>query len=184
MHIFASLFLEAQQVLFSPLWDSTANNHCAVAFGWMDSFDRMFASNTDLSQLSAFFTTVMSQVRRMEGHVTDVSKADFLGSISHEMRSPLHGALASLELLEGTECSHKQMDLIKSARAGGIELLDTIDYVLTYIKINPTARISDDDSSSDGQILTLDSNIHDNDPETSNKVELLSYYEAIVAKAV
>ena len=45
----------------------------------------------------------MAEVSRLASMAADRQKADFIGSISHELRSPLHGILASAEFLSETE---------------------------------------------------------------------------------
>ena len=41
----------------------------------------------------AFGNSVMAEVSRLASIASDRQKADFIGSISHEFRSPLHGTL-------------------------------------------------------------------------------------------
>lgn len=163
----------ARQILFMPLWDTHHNRTTAAAFGWSTTFNRVYASSIDLSQLSAFCTSVMAQVRRMESHALDQTKADFLGSISHEMRSPLHGTLAGLELLLGTSCTEEQLDLIHSARTGGNELLDNIDKILQFTEISSISSI---DATTDIASAATDSAGED------GEVDLLTLCEQIIAK--
>ncbi|RMY17206.1 hypothetical protein D0867_06196 [Hortaea werneckii] len=170
-------FPEAQQVMFMPLWDSLHSRTAAAALCYSKTFDRVYASHTDLSQLSAFCTTTITQVRRLEGHLLDQTKADFLGSISHEMRSPLHSTLASLELLGDTAHSDHQRDLLESAQSGGKQMLDTINKILQFTNIDPL-QSADPSKPAPPQL----SNRHHDSTATSDpdELQLLEFCEKII----
>ena len=55
-----------------------------------------------------FYTKVMTEVKRLEAKAIDTIKLDFHSPVSHEMRTPLHGILSSLELLTETINSNQQ----------------------------------------------------------------------------
>jgi signal transduction histidine kinase len=63
-------------------------------------------------------------------------KTDFISSISHELRSPLHGVLASVEFLQETELSEVQADMVGNIYSSGKVLLDTINHILDFSKVN------------------------------------------------
>ena len=67
-------------------------------------------------------------------------KGDFIGSISHELRSPLHGILASAEFLAETRFDAFQGNLIDTISSCGRTLLDTIEHILDFSKINSFER--------------------------------------------
>ena len=67
-------------------------------------------------------------------------KGDFIGSISHELRSPLHGILASAEFLAETEADPFQNSLVDTITSCGRTLLDTVNHILDYSKINSFER--------------------------------------------
>jgi PAS domain S-box-containing protein len=54
----------------------------------------------------------------------------FLSEMSHEMRTPLHGVIASLDLLGEQAASSEQSSLIAMARKSAHVALDQVDYVL------------------------------------------------------
>ena len=57
----------------------------------------------------------MAEVSRLSALVTSQLKVDFISSISHELRSPLHGILASVEFLEDdSDMTCKQADMINT----------------------------------------------------------------------
>ncbi|KAG9513880.1 hypothetical protein KCV07_g8465, partial [Aureobasidium melanogenum] len=63
-------------------------------------------------------------------------KGVFIGSVSHELRSPLHGILASCELIQETEMSPFQASLVDTTESCAHTLLDTIQMVLDFSKVN------------------------------------------------
>ncbi|KAK5117863.1 hypothetical protein LTR85_008637 [Meristemomyces frigidus] len=132
----AETFAGASQLLFVPIWDSVHERVVSVAVGWAQDWSRVYTTTSDLGSMSAFCQAVITQVRRFEAHHMDRKKSDFLGSISHEMRSPLHGTLANLELLSGTDCTREQRDMLAGAMGSGRQLLDTIDQILEYSQIS------------------------------------------------
>lgn len=79
-------------------------------------------------------------VSRLASKTADRQKGDFIGSISHELRSPLHGILASAEFLSETESDAFQISLVDTISSCGRTLLDTINHVLDFSKINSFER--------------------------------------------
>ncbi|KAM0721511.1 hypothetical protein Q7P37_002435 [Cladosporium fusiforme] len=150
-------FKGARQILFMPLFDAVHDRTATVFFGWLGNFTRVYSEKSDLVSLSVFCTTTMSEAHRLESHRAQRVKADFLGSVSHEMRSPLHNVLGNLELLLQTDCSNEQRGLAIDARLGATQLLDTIDNILQYSRITsaPDSRsdmdLTADQSQSDSE---------------------------------
>jgi signal transduction histidine kinase len=62
------------------------------------------------------------------------AKSDFISSISHELRSPLHGILAGVEILRDTMNLESEISMLDSIDACGSLLLDTINHLLDYSK--------------------------------------------------
>jgi signal transduction histidine kinase len=59
-----------------------------------------------------------------------------VASISHELRSPLHGILGTLEFIKDTPLDSFQTSMLNSLHACGMTLLDTINHVMDYAKIS------------------------------------------------
>lgn len=132
-------FPQAEQFLFMPLRDSFHDRDVAFILGYASKSPRVFSGSTDLPSLYSFSMAIMTQVRRLEAQILSRNKSDFLGSMSHEMRSPLHGILACIELLQQTDCTAHQVDLLESAEACGLQLRENIDNILLYSNIgSPT----------------------------------------------
>lgn len=137
--ILAKHFPGARQVIFVPLWDVQIESWVAC-FAYNTSDFRTFSHNPDFLHSIAFCCCVMTEVARLATIAADQQKSDFIGSISHELRSPLHGILASCEFLEDTECTSYQKALVSTADSCARTLLDTINMVLDYSKINSFER--------------------------------------------
>lgn len=129
-----------RNVIFLPLWDYMDDKMVAGAFLWTSSTGRMMTLDEDLSYLRAFGNTIMSEVARMSAQKDDRAKTTFIASMSHELRSPLHGILGSVEFLQDTPSSAYQASLITSIATCGKTLLDTLDHVLDYAKINKLGK--------------------------------------------
>jgi hypothetical protein len=148
------IFPEAKQIIVMPLWDTHRERNIGAVLGFANDQSRVHLGSTDLSSISAFCTTLMTQMRRLEVQAMDKIKSDFLGSMSHEMRTPLHGILSALELLADTPFNAEQRDLLETARYSGISLLNTIEHVLHFSKISSTARVLDETRSNGSSLLT------------------------------
>jgi signal transduction histidine kinase len=132
----------ARSVVFVPLWDAQRERWFAGAMAWTRQPSRRFSARGEMSYLSAFGATIMSQIGRLEVITTDKAKADLLGSISHELRSPLHGVLGSVEMLSDTNIDVFQREVLNTIETCGRTLLDTIDHLLDYAKINNFLQVN------------------------------------------
>lgn len=148
------VFPEARQIIIMPLWDTHRERNIGALLGFANDQSRVYLGSTDLLSISGFCTTLMTQVRRLEVQAMDKIKSDFLGSMSHEMRTPLHGILSALELLADTPYNPDQRDLLETARYSSISLLNTIEHVLHFSKISSTTRGLDETRSNGSSVWT------------------------------
>lgn len=70
---------------------------------------------------------------------TNQARSDALGSLSHELRSPLHGVILATELLNDTDLTVFQGNATHTIETCCRTLLDTLDHLLDYAKINSFA---------------------------------------------
>lgn len=122
-------FPRARSLLLYPLWDTHRDRWFAGAILWTSDPKRVFTTQQELSYLAAFSNSIMSEVARLDTKLADAAKGDFISSISHELRSPLHGILGSCELLKDTQIDTFQNTMAQTIETCGKTLLDTINHV-------------------------------------------------------
>ena len=126
---------DARSVIFLPLWNFSKAQFFAGTLGWTADPTRIFEKD-DFTCLSAFGDSLMTELERLEVVDLSRSKTDFISSISHELRSPLHGILASAELLRDALIDGSQTELVRMIESCGTTLLDTMNHLLDFSKIN------------------------------------------------
>jgi signal transduction histidine kinase len=146
-------FQGSQQLLVMPLFDVLHNRTAAICVGWLCDYKRVYSERSDLPFVSAFCMSTISEVLRIETQMLERVKSDFLGSVSHEMKTPLHQTLGNLELLLQTNCSDEQYDFAVNARFGATQLLETIDKILLYSSISSESDAKDEVPSEVDKIL-------------------------------
>jgi signal transduction histidine kinase len=83
----------------------------------------------------------LSQVLKKRVILADRAKGIFISNISHELRSPLHGILASAEFLLDTRLDVLQRTFIDTVNSCGRTLLEVINHVLDFGKLMYVARL-------------------------------------------
>ncbi|THX23772.1 hypothetical protein D6C77_08631 [Aureobasidium pullulans] len=129
----------AYNLIMVPLWN-THLGRWSVCMVYTLSIDRSFTFEIDYLFCRAFCNCVKAEIDRCTVMLSDQQKGDFIGSVSHELRSPLHGILASCELISETELSPFQISLIDTTKSCSHTLLDTIQMVLDFSKVNAFKR--------------------------------------------
>ncbi|KAK4553490.1 hypothetical protein LTR86_009547 [Recurvomyces mirabilis] len=147
----------AKSVVFLPLYDYVEEKLMAGCFLWSSTTGQMMNLDDDLSYLRAFGNCIMSEVARMNVQKNEAAKTTFIASMSHELRSPLHGILGASEFLVDTATDSYQKGLITSIVTCGKTLLDTLNHVLDYSKINKLGRAQMRRNAKTNKLVTLDS---------------------------
>ncbi|MGK0188945.1 MAG: signal transduction histidine kinase [Verrucomicrobiales bacterium] len=63
------------------------------------------------------------------------TKSEFLANMSHEIRTPMNGVIGMIELLQVTGLTSEQKDCVDTIRSSGEILLQVIDDVLDFSKV-------------------------------------------------
>jgi hypothetical protein len=124
-----SVFPKARSLVLYPLWDPHRDRWFASAFIWSSDPMRIFTNDQDLAYLAAFSNSAMAEVARLDMKLADSAKADFISSISHELRSPLHGILGMTDLLKDSDVDTQQASHVATIETCGKTLLETINHV-------------------------------------------------------
>ncbi|OJJ96415.1 hypothetical protein ASPACDRAFT_34610 [Aspergillus aculeatus ATCC 16872] len=130
-------FPDAASLMFVPLQDDGMSDWLAATIVW--DCDRPLGDD-DLGYLKVLGDIITCWVARIEGSSLKKCKSDFLSSISHEMRSPLHGMLGNCELLQSTDLSPTQRDMVTMVETCAKTLLDTIHCLLDFNKISTLSQ--------------------------------------------
>ncbi|KAL7795210.1 hypothetical protein V8C37DRAFT_47448 [Trichoderma ceciliae] len=129
-------FPGARSIAFVPIWDPRKDRWYAGGFICTKDVSRSFSIEQELSYLRAFGMLAMSEILRFKDLRADKAKTDALGSLSHELRSPLHGILLNAELLIDTKLDIFQGNVAHTIETCSRTLLDTVDHLLEYSRIN------------------------------------------------
>ncbi|KAL6871105.1 histidine kinase [Trichoderma novae-zelandiae] len=144
-------FPGSRSVGFVPIWDPRKDRWYAGGFICTKDVARSFSLEQELSYLRALGMLAMSEILRYKDLRADKAKTDALGSLSHELRSPLHGILLNAELLIDTKLDIFQGNVAHTIETCSRTLLDTVDHLLEYSRINHL-------SGRDDRALSLPSN--------------------------
>lgn len=125
----------ATSVLLLPLWDTNQDKWFAYSMAWTTNPARIL-QRPDFMYLASFGNSIMTELSRLETVAADNAKSGFISSISHELRSPLHGIMASVELLRDVNSDLVSNAIISTVESCGSTLLDTIENLLTFTKVN------------------------------------------------
>ncbi|KAL9580190.1 MAG: hypothetical protein Q9203_006402 [Teloschistes exilis] len=128
------------ELIFVPLWDASSSRWFSASFCWRTTINRKHSIEAELHFVKAFGNSIMAEIQRLASIYESRQKGDFIGSISHELRSPLHGILASAEFLSETRFDAFQSSLVDTISSCGRTLLDTIEHILDFSKINSFER--------------------------------------------
>ncbi|OIW31442.1 autoinducer 2 sensor kinase/phosphatase luxQ [Coniochaeta ligniaria NRRL 30616] len=122
----------AKYIVFRPLWHFQQECWYAAALGWVSDPTRAIEPG-DISLVAAFGNSIMAEVSRLEALATSRAKSDFVSSISHELRSPLHGIMAGSELLrEGVSDNPVLLSTLDMLDSCGTTLLDIFNNLLEH----------------------------------------------------
>ncbi|KDN71497.1 putative hsp90-like protein [Colletotrichum sublineola] len=134
--LLGDIFAGARSIALVPLWNAQKQRWHAGGFICTNTPTRVLTIEGELSYLRAFGAVIMSEIHRLDSMLVDKAKTDLLSSLSHELRSPLHGIILGSELLHDTPLDAFQGETLVSIENCGRTLLETIDHLLDWSKIN------------------------------------------------
>ena len=120
-------FPNAESFLFLPLWDWNRSRWLASTLLWSIEGGRF--NRDDIHYLQLFGNSIVAAVAQVDSSANKKAKLDFMSSISHELRSPLHGVLGNIELLQSTELQPSQLEMVNMVQTCSSTLLDTMNYL-------------------------------------------------------
>ena len=187
--ILRKVFPQAQHVAFSGLWDSHRQRWFAACFVWTYDPLRTFSPDFELPFLVAAGESLMAEIARLDVNTVTKAKNDLLSSISHELRSPLHGILGCTECLKDSPLDAFEDSLVNTAETCTKTLLDTIDHLLEYANISHFSQRPNSEHVEPGEGLgeigqqpQLDA-LRSGPTSLENDVDLCSLVEEVVESA-
>lgn len=128
-----------------PMYDSIRGRFYAGAVVVSYDTQRLFSFQEDMNYLGAFCDVVMAEVGRLDVQADVQAKTSFISSISHELRSPLHGILGGVECLQdATATEPVRAEMMQMIDTCGRSLLDIINNLLDHSHVRTSAKSSTD----------------------------------------
>ncbi|KAJ4359309.1 hypothetical protein N0V95_002233 [Ascochyta clinopodiicola] len=125
----------ARYAIFLPLWHYQRESSYLNCLAWVSDPGKTLEAN-DINSLTAFGNSLMAEIFRLEAATSTQQKSDFVSSVSHELRSPLHGILATVELMQEQSLDPRLLSMTQMVESCSYTLLDTFDHLLEFSKIN------------------------------------------------
>jgi signal transduction histidine kinase/CheY-like chemotaxis protein len=121
---------DARNILLLPVWDSEKRRCTAGTLVWTNDPQRIFTHEIELVYISAFTNSVMAEIHRLDVEMADKAKTKLVHSITHELRTPLHGILGTADILGDTAMNAMQYEMVHTVESCGRTLLDIINNLL------------------------------------------------------
>ncbi|KAF7714153.1 Signal transduction histidine kinase-related protein [Penicillium ucsense] len=131
---------ESRSVLFSPIWNSHKSRWYAGTIAWTKSPERIFTLEDELNFCTALGASLIAEVHRLGASFAEQAKRDLLASLSHELRSPLHGIFGTADLLSDTALDALQRGFVHTVASCANTLLGSINQLLEFSSINDMER--------------------------------------------
>ncbi|KAF8420252.1 hypothetical protein EV426DRAFT_612987 [Tirmania nivea] len=115
----------------------------AVAVVWTCEATRTFCSEIEGRFVIGVARGIVAEVSRLNILNADKAKSEFISSISHELRTPIHGILASAEFLvdlDKPRLGANQRSFVDTILSCANTLLETVNHVLEFQKLNTKYR--------------------------------------------
>ncbi|TKX26093.1 response regulator receiver domain-containing protein 2 [Elsinoe australis] len=127
-----AIFPEVRSLCLVGMWDLRTQRWRAGFFVWSSSPVRVFSVRGELSYVVAFGEVIMAEVMSLEAKREEKKRSDFVESISHELRSPLHGILGSIDVLNQDRPDLQDSTDLRQIESCTLTMLDLVEHLLGY----------------------------------------------------
>jgi signal transduction histidine kinase len=135
-----ALFPEARSLMLLGLWNMSRDRWDAGCIVYSNSPIRVFSLDSEMCYLKAFCDVISAKIGRLDVEMSHKVKSDFMSSISHELRSPLHGILGTAEFIHDQIHDDETSEMIGQIQVCGQTLLDVVDHLLDFSKVNSVSK--------------------------------------------
>ncbi|KAI4940865.1 hypothetical protein J4E91_011184 [Alternaria rosae] len=126
------VFPGSRCIALNGIWDYTKKRWAIAGLYWTCDPLRNIAKDTEMQFVDAFCDIIVAETKRLEVLGTDKAKSDFISTVSHELRSPLHGILGSCELLSEHSLDDTATSFVEQINSCGRTLLEIIEHLLDF----------------------------------------------------
>jgi signal transduction histidine kinase/ActR/RegA family two-component response regulator len=133
-------FPGARCIAIHGMYDHTRKRWAVGSLFWSYDPFRILSRETEMPFVATFCDIIVAETKRLETLGNDRTKSDFISSISHELRSPLHGILGSTEMLGDLRLDPTTVKLVEQIDSCGHTLLEIIDHLLDFAGLRKTKR--------------------------------------------
>lgn len=137
----STLFPKVRSLMLLGLWDPVRAKWASCCIVFSLSPTRVFSAEDDLNYVQVWNDIITAQLGRLDVELASKAKSDFISSISHELRSPLHGILGTVEILKESISDPEISSMVNAIEVSGRTLSDIVESLLGYSKINSTAQL-------------------------------------------
>lgn len=135
-----ALFPQARSLMLLGLWNMSRDRWDAGCIVYSNSPIRVFSLESEMCYLKAFCDVITAKIGRLDMEMSHKVKSDFMSSISHELRSPLHGILGTAEFVHDQIHDDETAEMISQIQVCGQTLLDVVDHLLDFSKVNSVSK--------------------------------------------
>ena len=128
-------FPGARCIALQGIYDGSRHRWSVAGLYWSYDPLRVLSQENEMQFVSAFCDIMVAETKRVEVYTADKSKSDFLSSVSHELRSPLHGILGSVEILQEEKMDNTVATLVQHIGTCGNSLLEIVDHLLDFANL-------------------------------------------------
>lgn len=133
--ILQSAFPRARCIALHGIWDYSRKRWAVAGLYWTFDPLRHLAQDTDMQFVATFCDIIVAETKRLEVLRDDKAKSDFISTVSHELRSPLHGILGSCEMLFDHGLDVAALNLLEQINSCGRTLLEIIEHLLDFASL-------------------------------------------------
>ncbi|WP_070969619.1 response regulator [Vibrio sonorensis] len=126
-------------IIFATALNEDFNKVKGFGLGAVDYVTKPLSMEELIARISVHISLAKKnrelELAKKEAELANVAKSSFLAAMSHEIRTPMNGVVGIIDILTQSELTPDQQQLISTAKNCSLALLQIIDDVLDFSKI-------------------------------------------------